>query len=164
MVKLQHQSPLGNWRKNLVKCNFITQISICALQILATFIYHCFDEIFLSEGKFLFFPHCELLTFLGEKNPTVAPSSLMATPISAKTASRWCLMDSVLFTFSSQVSFSSEKKKLQKLVPKKNSEFEIGTKMAEKLLGFPHSVIHTCYQFFIFLQLVNGLLSNCGWF
>ena len=48
-------------------------------------------------------------TFLGEKNPTVSPSSFIATPISAKTTSRWCLIDSVLLSFSSQVSFSSEK-------------------------------------------------------
>ena len=51
---------------------------------------------------------CEIqLTFLGEKNPTVSPSSFIATPISAKTTSRWCRMDSVRFNFSSQVSFSS---------------------------------------------------------
>lgn len=48
-----------------------------------------------------------VLTFFGEKTPTVSPSSLTATPISAKTASLCSLMASVRFNFSSHVSFSS---------------------------------------------------------
>ena len=53
-----------------------------------------------------------VLTFLGEKKPTVSPSSLIATPISANMASRWCLTDSVLRNFSSQVSLSSKKRQI----------------------------------------------------
>ncbi len=52
-----------------------------------------------------------LFTFFGEKNPTVSPSSFMATPISEKTISRSCRMDSVRFSFSSQVSFNSKANK-----------------------------------------------------
>ena len=54
----------------------------------------------IAEKKFVF-------TFLGEKIPTVTPSSLRATPISAKTASLCNRIASVLFNFSSQVSFNS---------------------------------------------------------
>jgi len=48
--------------------------------------------------------------FLGEKTPTVIPSSFTATPISANTASRVIRICSVLFNFSSQVSLSSVQK------------------------------------------------------
>jgi len=60
-------------------------------------------------------------TFCGEKTPTVSPSSLTATPISANTASLWTLISSVRFNFSSHVSLSSS---IQK--KKKNSNNDFG--------------------------------------
>ena len=47
------------------------------------------------------------LTFLGENTPMVPPSSLRATPISARTASRSFLIASVFRSFDSHDSFSS---------------------------------------------------------
>lgn len=59
------------------------------------------------KGSSFKFTRCGV--HFGEKTPTVSPSSLTATPISANTASRCILIASVFFNFSSQVSFNSTK-------------------------------------------------------
>ncbi|KAH9425005.1 hypothetical protein DERP_009230 [Dermatophagoides pteronyssinus] len=58
------------------------------------------------NGSSFKFNKCGVL--IGEKTPTASPSARLATPISAKTASRCARISSVLFNFSSHVAFNSD--------------------------------------------------------